>query len=189
MGSGRCSGISAWGVYSGRHRPVGIFASPAALTEITRFHASSQSPLSLVCRLQKRATPTPLALGRAPRLQAGGSGTSFPSNGNRCGCSTFQLRRFGSHFPRRADIWQARMTSVYRTIKFFDCPNCGLGYRGIQKPLPFLRAGRFDCVVCTAEVHAWCGYYDFDLWRVTAASWDTVCSTTSRAIKRTADSR
>jgi hypothetical protein len=60
------------------------------------------------------------------------------------------------------------MTSVNRTIQSFICPKCGLGYLGIRKPFPFLRAGRFDCIVCNAEVHAWSGNYDFEHWKATA---------------------
>lgn len=60
------------------------------------------------------------------------------------------------------------MTSVNRTVELFICPKCGLGYMGIKKPFPFVRAGRFDCISCNTEVHAWSGHYDFDSWRATA---------------------
>ena len=43
-------------------------------------------------------------------------------------------------------IEAAGMIAVNRTIESFKCPRCGLGYRGVKEPFPFLRAGRFDCV-------------------------------------------
>jgi hypothetical protein len=56
------------------------------------------------------------------------------------------------------------MTSVNRTYDRFSCPECGLTYRGVKEPFPFARAGRFDCIGCTTEVHAWSGNYDYVRW-------------------------
>jgi len=57
------------------------------------------------------------------------------------------------------------MISVNRTIEAFSCPKCGLGYRGTKEPFPFVRAGRFDCISCNTEVHAWCGNHDYTGWK------------------------
>jgi hypothetical protein len=58
-----------------------------------------------------------------------------------------------------------RMTSVNRTIEQFTCAKCGLGYRCTKEPFPYVRAGRFDCINCNTEVHAWSGNYDFTGWK------------------------
>jgi hypothetical protein len=57
------------------------------------------------------------------------------------------------------------MTHVNRVFERFKCPKCGLEYRGTKEPFPFIRAGRFDCIVCTTEVHAWSGNYDYVGWK------------------------
>jgi hypothetical protein len=58
------------------------------------------------------------------------------------------------------------MTAYIRsTIETFACPRCGTQYRGTKQPWPFVQAGRFDCVVCNAEIHAWSGYYDYTAWK------------------------
>jgi hypothetical protein len=62
-------------------------------------------------------------------------------------------------------IEAAGMIAVNRTIESFKCPRCGLGYRGVKEPFPFLRAGRFDCVGCTTEVHSWYGNFDYISWK------------------------
>jgi hypothetical protein len=57
------------------------------------------------------------------------------------------------------------MTNVVRrTIETFACPRCATQYR-TKQAWPFVQAGRFDCVICNAEIHAWSGYHDYTAWR------------------------
>jgi hypothetical protein len=75
----------------------------------------------------------------------------------------------GAPFQEEADqFWahiQGMTTRVNRSVESFTCPKCGLSYRGVKSLLPFLRAGRFDCISCNAEVHAWSGNYDYIGWK------------------------
>jgi predicted RNA-binding Zn-ribbon protein involved in translation (DUF1610 family) len=57
------------------------------------------------------------------------------------------------------------MTKRSTTTVIFCCPKCGITYRAIQDRFPDERPGRFDCVDCNAEVHAWTGFYDFTCWK------------------------
>jgi len=57
------------------------------------------------------------------------------------------------------------MTIVNRTIETFVCPNCRVKYLGRREPFAYARAGRFDCVICNAEIHAWSGNYDYTGWK------------------------
>ena len=49
-------------------------------------------------------------------------------------------------------------------VHMFGCPRCGLRYQGRKERLPFIRAGRFDCIICNAEIHAWSGHFDYIAW-------------------------
>jgi peptide subunit release factor 1 (eRF1) len=51
------------------------------------------------------------------------------------------------------------------TAVIFACPKCGQAYRATQQRFPYERPGRFDCIKCNAEVHAWRGFFDFVDWR------------------------
>jgi hypothetical protein len=30
--------------------------------------------------------------------------------------------------------------------------------------MPLVRSGRFDCISCNAEIHAWSGFHDYTTW-------------------------
>jgi predicted RNA-binding Zn-ribbon protein involved in translation (DUF1610 family) len=49
-------------------------------------------------------------------------------------------------------------------VHMFGCPRCGLRYQGRKERFPFIRAGRFDCISCNAEIHAWSGHFDYIAW-------------------------
>jgi hypothetical protein len=57
------------------------------------------------------------------------------------------------------------MTTINRTIETFVCPNCRVKYLGRREPFAFGRAGRLDCVICNAEIHAWSGNHDYTGWK------------------------
>jgi hypothetical protein len=46
----------------------------------------------------------------------------------------------------------------------FDCPQCRIMYRAAYKIFTTIQQGKFDCVECKAEVHAWHGVRDYFQW-------------------------
>ena len=58
------------------------------------------------------------------------------------------------------------MTSGIWTTEHFTCPDCGMNYAATKEQHPDKHSGSFKCKVCTTEVHAWSGVYDFFDWRV-----------------------
>jgi hypothetical protein len=49
-------------------------------------------------------------------------------------------------------------------IVVFVCDGCGMAYRAVQKVLVRSSLGRFDCIDCNGNVHAWGGLFDFSAW-------------------------
>ena len=58
------------------------------------------------------------------------------------------------------------MFSRARIDVIFACPNCTLLYVAVQERRRDNIAGRFDCTVCGAMIHAWSGAYDYPSWRI-----------------------
>jgi hypothetical protein len=57
------------------------------------------------------------------------------------------------------------MTKATRTKVLFSCPKCGLSYQTVQEQFPETKAGRFECIDCFTEIHAWSGVYDYAVWK------------------------
>jgi hypothetical protein len=52
------------------------------------------------------------------------------------------------------------------TIEYFSCPGCALPYSATKEQHSTRHSGSFRCEVCTVEVHAWSGNYDFFGWQI-----------------------
>ena len=57
------------------------------------------------------------------------------------------------------------MASGIWTIEDFNCPGCGMYYTATREQHSHKHSGRFECRICTTEVHAWSGLYDFFDWK------------------------
>jgi hypothetical protein len=51
------------------------------------------------------------------------------------------------------------------TVVLFACPKCKQPYRTTQSRFSYERPGRFDCIKCNVQVHAWSGFFDFMEWK------------------------
>jgi hypothetical protein len=60
------------------------------------------------------------------------------------------------------------MNNHRSTVVIFACHKCGQPYRTTQQRFPYERPGRFDCIKCNAQVHAWRGFFDFMDWNAIA---------------------
>jgi hypothetical protein len=66
--------------------------------------------------------------------------------------------------------WGLSMSSLRPTIVIFCCLACHQAYEATQERYPYERPGRFDCIECNAEVHAWSGFFDYTGWKALALS-------------------
>ena len=57
------------------------------------------------------------------------------------------------------------MASRRPATVIFQCPACKQAYRALQERFPYERPGRFDCIECNSEVHAWTGFFDYTGWK------------------------
>jgi hypothetical protein len=57
------------------------------------------------------------------------------------------------------------MASGIWTTEYFTCPGCALDYAATKEQHSTRHAGRFECRLCQAEVHAWSGLHDFFDWK------------------------
>jgi|KBSSwiStaDraftv2_1062776.scaffolds.fasta_scaffold5065471_1 hypothetical protein len=46
----------------------------------------------------------------------------------------------------------------------FECPQCGIMYRGSYKIGIGIARGCFDCLECKSPVHSWQGVRDYVKW-------------------------
>ncbi|HEY3680007.1 MAG TPA: hypothetical protein VGL45_14915, partial [Bradyrhizobium sp.] len=58
------------------------------------------------------------------------------------------------------------MGNSIRSIEFFTCLNCGMNYTATKERHHHSHSGRFECKVCSREVHAWSGLDEFYGWKV-----------------------
>jgi predicted RNA-binding Zn-ribbon protein involved in translation (DUF1610 family) len=70
--------------------------------------------------------------------------------------------RIGAHY--------FEMAIGSQTTVIFRCPKCGLLYQAVQERRSETSAGRFDCTVCLAEIYAWSGDYDYNVWKNLASA-------------------
>jgi hypothetical protein len=64
-----------------------------------------------------------------------------------------------------SNVTSANQTGRRPTTVIFACPKCQRTYQATHERYPYDRLGRFDCVGCKTEVHAWNVLFDYAGWR------------------------
>ena len=62
--------------------------------------------------------------------------------------------------------YNSGMANSIWTTEQFTCPSCGMNYTATREELQNKHSGSFNCQICSGEVHAWSGPYDFFDWKI-----------------------
>ena len=57
------------------------------------------------------------------------------------------------------------MANSIWTTEEFTCPGCGMDYSATREQHQHKHSGKFECMVCQTEVHAWSGTHDYFGWK------------------------